>query len=210
MINWLKEEWNQLANKFTNDTNLINELWVEIFKHYSSKNRYYHNLNHIYNMFQHMYNIETEIEELDEFKFSIWYHDIIYKSTRKDNEEQSALTASKRLKVLNIDKTSIQKIEQLIISSHKHEIILDNNFDNAYFLDIDLSILGTSYNTYQEYTQKIRKEYKIYPDILYNPGRKKVLKKFQEREHIYFTPYFIENFEKQARLNLTKDFLSLS
>lgn len=210
MINWLKEEWNQLANKFTNDMNLINELWVEIFKHYSSKNRYYHNLNHIYNMFQHMYNIETEIEELDEFKFSIWYHDIIYKSTRKDNEEQSALTASKRLEALNIDKISIQKIEQLIISSHKHEIILDNNFDNAYFLDIDLSILGASYNTYQEYTQNIRKEYKIYPDILYNPGRKKALKKFQEREHIYFTPYFIENFEKQARSNLTKEFLSLS
>ena len=210
MVNWLKEEWNQLASKFTNDMNLVNELWIEIHKRYSSKNRYYHNLNHIYNMFQHMYKIEAKITELDEFKFSIWYHDIIYKSTSKDNEIQSALTASKILNTLNIDSKSIEKIKQMIISSHKHEVILDKNLDNAYFLDIDLSILGTTNDSYQDYIKSIRKEYKIYPDLLYNPGRKKVLKKFQQREHIFFTSYFIKNFEKQARLNLTSELLKLS
>jgi predicted metal-dependent HD superfamily phosphohydrolase len=40
-------------------------------------------------------------------------------------------------------------------------------------LDADLSILGKDLDTYLAYTKMIRKEYSIYPDFLYKPGRKK-------------------------------------
>ena len=34
--------------------------------------------------------VKSEIHDLESVKFAIWYHDIIYKSTKKDNEEKSA------------------------------------------------------------------------------------------------------------------------
>ncbi len=50
--------------------------------------------------------------------------------------------------------------------------------DINYLLDADLSVLGKDRETYLVYTQMIRKEYSIYPDFLYKPGRKKFLNIF--------------------------------
>ena len=156
-------------------------------------------------MFLQLEDIKTEIEDLDSLKFAIWYHDIIYKSTNKDNEEQSANFVEKALKSFNFDDSRVKKIRKLILSTKKHELLSVENNDNAYLLDLDLSILGTDWETYQLYIQSIRKEYKIYPNILYKPGRKKVLKHFLERESLYFTEQFKIKFEKQARSNLIQE-----
>jgi predicted metal-dependent HD superfamily phosphohydrolase len=148
---------------------------------------------------------KNNIEDFDTLLFSIWYHDIIYKSTKKDNEEKSAFFAQKRLKSLNLEGKRIENVQNLIISTKKHQIILDQNEDNAYLLDFDLSILGTDWKTYEMYTKQIRKEYKIYPDFMYKPGRKKVLLHFLERETLYFTKAIRNELENQARENLNKE-----
>ncbi|WP_179333789.1 HD domain-containing protein [Winogradskyella costae] len=204
MKHLLKNYWQNLISDYA-DLSLIDSLWTTIESQYTSKNRYYHNLSHLYNIFLQLEDFKTEIEDLDSLRLAIWYHDIIYKSTTKDNEEQSALFAEKALKDLKHDSFSIEKIKKLIISTKKHELILTENLDNAYLLDLDLSILGTDWETYNKYTQNIRKEYKIYPDILYKPGRKKVLKHFLQRDSLYFTERFQTKFEKQARKNLIQE-----
>ncbi|QRM88591.1 hypothetical protein FG167_04900 [Lacinutrix sp. WUR7] len=205
MIKWLQKEWGKLASKYTEDKSTIEDYWNEINKQYSLNSRHYHNLSHLYNMLNQLENYTDEIMHLDSLKFAIWYHDIIYKSSKKDNEEKSALFAKKRLKHLNIDDKSIEIVQKLIISTKKHEIILPNNNDNAYLLDLDLSILGTDHKKYQSYIQNIRKEYKIYPDFMYKPGRKKVLNHFLERETLYFTDTFKNKYEVQARLNIKNE-----
>ena len=167
MTDWLKIEWQILASKYCKNT-LAEELWAEIKTNYTHKNRHYHNLLHIYNMLLQSEAYKTEIQDLDSFKFAIWYHDIIYKSSKKDNEEKSALFAEKRLKSFNFDEKRIEIIKKLIFSTKKHELLLKNNLDNALLLDLDLSILGTDWKTYQKYIQNIRKEYKIYPDFIYS------------------------------------------
>ncbi|WP_299891490.1 hypothetical protein [uncultured Lacinutrix sp.] len=204
MIDWLKKEWNNLALTYCND-NLAEALWNEIKTNYTSKTKHYHNLTHIYNMLLQAGDFKAEINNLDAFKFAIWYHDIIYKSSKKDNEEKSALFAKKRLKSFNFTEKRIEIVEKLIISTKKHQLILEENNDNAYLLDLDLSILGTEWKTYEKYIQNIRKEYKIYPNILYNPGRKKVLLHFLERETLYFTETFRDKYEIQARDNLKRE-----
>ena len=156
-------------------------------------------------MLHQLEDIKMEIEDLDSLKFAIWFHDIIYKSTNKDNEEQSAVFTENALKSLNFDNFRIKKVKKLIISTKKHELVLVENYDNAYLLDLDLSILGTDWETYNVYIQNIRKEYKIYPNILYKPGRKKVLKHFLERDSLFFTERFKTKFENQARENLKKE-----
>jgi len=77
--------------------------------------------------------------------------------------------------------------------------------DTNYLLDADLSVLGKDFETYLKYTQNIRKEYSIYPDFLYKPGRKKVLKHFLELESIFKTEYFKEKYEARAKENIAKE-----
>ena len=77
--------------------------------------------------------------------------------------------------------------------------------DTNYFTDADLSILGKSWKTYEEYYQQIRKEYKIYPDFIYNSGRKKALQHFLKMDRIFKTDYFFEKYEIQARENLQNE-----
>lgn len=204
MIGWLEHNWYSLASNYADNT-LAASLFEDIKTHYSSKKRHYHNLSHLYKMLQQLEDYATEIKDLDSLKFSIWYHDIIYKSTNKDNEEQSALFAEKALTTTTFNHEKILNVKKLILSTKKHELIITENTDNAYLLDLDLSILGTDWNIYQQYIKNIRKEYKIYPNFMYNPGRKKVLKHFLERDTLYFTNVFKLKFEKQARENLKRE-----
>ncbi|WP_430467251.1 HD domain-containing protein [Winogradskyella ouciana] len=201
----LKPKWVDLVSNYTDKKAIVASLWEDIVNHYSNTNRYYHNLAHIQNMLSQAEDFKSHIEDYDVLVFAIWYHDIIYKSTKKDNEVKSALFAKKALKSLNFNEKRIENIENLIISTKKHQIGLDENDDNAYLLDFDLSILGTDWETYQNYTQQIRREYKIYPDFMYKPGRKKVLQHFLERETLYFTEVYQDKFETQARENIIKE-----
>ncbi|WP_296144950.1 hypothetical protein [uncultured Flavobacterium sp.] len=198
----LKENFKNLVQKFNQDISLQENLWIEIETYYSSKKRHYHNLSHLENLFKELLPIQEKLEDWDTIQFSIFYHDIIYKASRSDNEEKSALLAIERLKEIGYSNDLILKCNHQIITTKSHEF---SDSDSNYFTDADLSILGKSWKTYSEYFQQIRKEYKIYPDFIYNPGRKKALHHFLKMDRIFKTDYFFEKYEIQARENLQKE-----
>lgn len=205
----LQAEWLALGRKYSGDEDLLRSVWEKIEKNHTDKARFYHNLEHIAVMFKQAKSCAAEIDDLDAVLFAIWFHDIIYKSTRKDNEEKSAEFAFNTLSKLSLERRRIEKVTTLIHSTKKHQVVLSENRDNAYLLDFDLSILGQSWEVYKIYIDQIRKEYRIYPDLLYKPGRKKVLKSFLEREQLYFTEKYRVLYEEQARKNLEKEILDL-
>jgi predicted metal-dependent HD superfamily phosphohydrolase len=55
----------------------------------------------------------------------------------------------------------------------------------------------------------VRREYSIYPDLLYKPGRKKVLQHFLNMEHIFKTIHFYTLYEQNARNNLNREIAEL-
>lgn len=69
-------------------------------------------------------------------------------------------------------------------------------------MDLDLSILGKSKVEYENYYKNVRKEYKIYPDFMYNKGRIKALKSILESDKIFKTDFFIHKYEEKARENI--------
>ncbi|WP_080778430.1 HD domain-containing protein [Chryseobacterium phocaeense] len=204
----LKERFSDLCLPFTGDQQLISRLWREIETQYSEKGRYYHNLFHLENMFQELEGVKNLMEDFVTVSFSVFYHDIIYDASSKSNEEKSALYAAKRLQKPGLDPSVISKISAQILATKQHQKSDDN--DTNYLLDADLSILGKEWPLYWEYTRKIRKEYFIYPDFLYKPGRKKVLKHFLELESIFKTDYFKEKYEFQAKENIAAELSMLS
>lgn len=203
----IKTVFIDLVKNYESNDSKIEILWTEIKKNYSKKNRFYHNLSHLENLYSELLNVKNEIEDWDTILFTLFYHDIIYKATSKENEEKSAELAVKRLKEIGFDAEKTQKCFDQIIATKSHEISINN--DTNIFTDADLSILGQDWNLYSKYYKNVRKEYSIYPDFLYNPGRKKVLEHFLAMPRIYKTDLFFNKYEINAKLNLEKELLVL-
>jgi predicted metal-dependent HD superfamily phosphohydrolase len=186
----LQEKWNQAHPNDSTD------IFKKIVNNHTQKGRYYHNLSHLLSMLLLLDEYPNALQHKREIQLTIFFHDIIYDATKKGNEEKSARIAQKLL-----GEHYTQLIQQLILSTKKHQPLNDLH-ENAVLLDLDLAILGSSLELYDAYRTAIRMEYNVYPNLLYNPGRKKVLQKFLEREKLYFTDYFHEKYEQQARSNL--------
>ena len=199
-MNISKSIWFELASRYSNNIQLIAQLWTEIEKNYSNKNRHYHNLSHLEYMLDKALYYEDNLNDLDTVLFSIFYHDIVYSSNRQDNEQSSAELAHDRLTKLGLSSEKITNCHNQILATKDHINSTDN--DTNLFLDFDLAILGESPENYKDYSENIRKEYAIYPNVLYNKERKKVLLHFLEKKSIYHCKTFQVRYEQQARKNL--------
>jgi len=200
MMDELKKIWNELTLKYPVEYSLIEELWAEIEKEYSTENRYYHNLAHLYYMIDKVYKFKDRLKDIGTIMFSIFYHDIVYDTNRQDNEQRSAMIATDRLAKLGLPVDKILKCQNQILATKGHETNADN--DTNYLIDIDLAILGEIPENYKDYAKKIRSEYSSYPSPIYNDGRKKVLQSFLDMDRIFKTDECYQKYERQARENL--------
>lgn len=154
-------------------------------------------------MFAQLTEVKDEIQNWETILFTLYYHDIIYNSLKSDNEEKSAKLAVKRLKQISVSNDTIEICKQQILATKSH--LKSTDSDTNYFTDSDLSVLGQDWETYSAYFKKVRKEYTVYPDFVYNAGRKKVLNHFLTMDRIFKTKFFYIKFEKQAKENVQKE-----
>jgi predicted metal-dependent HD superfamily phosphohydrolase len=197
------EIWNKLCNHYTKDVQLITDLYNEIVKQYSQRERYYHNLNHIESMLKLAKEFKSEISDLRTFYFSIWYHDIVYNPKRNDNEEKSAEFAQDRLSKLHIDEPIQVAVRKNILATKEHSAHFETgNKDLELFLDVDLAILGAERKVYYEYLTQIRREYHLYPNYIFNPNRVAILLKYLEQPSIFRNEKMKERFEAVAKKNI--------
>ena len=179
------------------------ELWTEIANCYSTPGRYYHNLHHLDHISNELAAVKNEIEDWQTIIAAVAYHDIIYDPVSHDNEEKSASLAYDRLTQLGWTFAQKEKCTEQIMATKYHQ--LSDNSDTNFLTDADLSILSVDARQYLEYTEQIRKEYQVYPDDVYIPGRKKVLTHFLEMESIFKTEYFKSRYEDNARSNISAE-----
>lgn len=205
-IDTLATGFTALCNSLSQEID-ANQLFENITLHYSEEQRAYHNLSHIHSMLQLTKKFSEQIEQADMLQLAIWYHDIIYNPSRKDNELKSAEYAQSALSN-HLEQGMLDVLQALINSTAKHQPLVPHPV-NDWLLDFDLAVLATDRQTYTEYKAAIRHEYRIYPGFLYRPGRKKILHHFLEREHIYYTELFQTHYEKIARSNLNWELSTL-
>ena len=197
----LLDKYTELLLNIGFEENTILPHWQNLEKAYSSKARHYHNLNHLSEMIVCYDLYRSHLENPNEVLFAIFYHDIIYKVTRKDNELKSAQFA---VAILPDDsKLNKELVYDMICATqhHQHNI----NEDINWLIDFDLKVLSKDWWAYKIYFEQIRKEYKIYPNFLYNPGRKKALEHFLKNEIIFQTAEFRNKYETQARENILSE-----
>jgi predicted metal-dependent HD superfamily phosphohydrolase len=203
-ITEIKENWMQLTDRWGVHTAVAQAGIDRIIDHYSAAGRHYHTIAHLSDLLCLQQQYAPLIIDNDSLLYAIFFHDIIYSSTRKDNEARSAGEAVRFLQNINYPAEKQQKIHSYITATAGHLNPLGDP-DLDYLLDFDLHILGALPAQYDAYTKQIRKEYWIYPVFMYNMGRKKVLQHFLSQPHIYKTPAFREKYEQKARENMEKE-----
>ena len=203
-IDWLKLNWLNLLTELNADLLRGEAVFRDLVEAHSDSARHYHNLNHVRDLLSLAESVREVAESSSTIELAAWFHDYVYDSQRQDNEIKSAIYAEETLTRLNVAPDIIQTVKQIILSTQKHQPLIGSIY-NLIFLDLDLSILGTSSDRYFEYAAVIRKEYSWLSDRDYQQGRKQVLNSFLARTKIYYTDYFYQSMEQQAIANLAKE-----
>jgi len=204
------KKWYHLISLYTSDNELIRDSFDKLNSYYSASGRYYHNLQHIQKMLLFLEKHRKLVSNYQLLQFAIWFHDAIYQPQKLNNELKSAQFMKTVLGKTKLTENKLNRIYELILFTKNHEKHkLENDFDAAFFLDLDLVVLSLQQSEYQIYMNNIRKEYAFVPNLIYRIRRKNILKRFLKLEHIFRTPLFRQKFEKQARENIKFEISSL-
>jgi predicted metal-dependent HD superfamily phosphohydrolase len=197
----LTQIYSELLLNIGFSANEMQQNWLDLESAYSKKSRHYHNLTHLKEMIESFETYSNRLQNPNEILFSIFYHDFVYSASKKDNELKSAEYALSILpENVNLNK---QLVFDAICATQQHQ---QNEIEDInWLIDFDLKILAKDWNDYKIYFEQIRKEYRIYPDFLYKPGRAKALKHFLENEFIFQTDEFRSLYEEKARINIEKE-----
>lgn len=205
----------------------------ELIARYGDAGRHYHNLDHIAALLALSEEQASSLADRGTVDLAILYHDAVYAPSRKDNEEASAALARERLTELGRPAAQVETVARYIeatkhagadASVGRSSAGVDaslgrsgagadatvGNSDLDHLLDFDLSILGAEPAAYEAYAAGIRREYAIYPDLLYRPGRAKVLRAFLAMPRIFRVPALAERWDAQARANLSNELARLA
>jgi predicted metal-dependent HD superfamily phosphohydrolase len=178
---------------------------------YRGPRRHYHTLDHIAALLVLLDRHIEPVNDRDTLMLAILYHDVVYDPTRQDNEEASAIWAAGRLKGLRFPADLVGKVVRCILATrHAQEESAAYDADIALLLDLDLSILAASPDTYRSYALAVRREYAHVPDALYRAGRKRVLESFLARDRIYRSAKLRALWEQPARANLANEAATLA
>ena len=207
-IETLKSSWESALQPFEVEPKLIQKVFLDLVRAYSSVGRFYHTLEHIQHILEIIEQMRSLAVNFPTIQLAAWFHDVIYDSKAKDNEERSTDYAVMSLTKLKIPSTTVERVRRLILSTKTHQTLL-TDIDNQIFLDSDLAILGSSEWEYQVYAQAIRKEYSWLSSELYRTGRQQVLRKFLQRDRIYFTNQMFVKLEQRARENMQAELAAL-
>jgi len=204
----MKDRWDILIGDIEREFRLdlhrkykeMDEIFSEIMNYYSL-GRHYHTIDHIIYMLDNVKDFKLTSKKKLKLEIAIWFHDIVYDSKRKDNEQRSANLANFFLKMVGVPKRHRKEVEQLIlITSHKE---IPKNKLEKIICDLDLKAMSESWQL--ENSFKIRKEYSHLSYDDWNKGRKEFLESMLLKKYIYNTSEYRDGLEVKTRTNLIEE-----
>lgn len=203
----LQARWRVLAVQLDFNPAEAEPAFQWLMQCYHEPQRHYHNARHIEALLNLTADHDAALKNRALIELAIWFHDCIYDVMNPfENEVRSAKAAEEWLARLGAGATLVQKVNALILATRNHNLPTDvDDSDGAFFLDADLSILGASAEVYAEYTRQIRTEFSWVPEAGYRAARREAMTGFLRRPRIYRTDLFFEEYETQARKNISEE-----
>ncbi len=184
-------------------------VWQEIEQHYGQAHRAYHNLFHIHHCLNQLELVWQEVSDPYLISWALFFHDYFYDIPSNSNEWRSALASMRIAYYAQLPHEFRTASGILVFATKNHKIIETPHVaqkDIALLLDIDLVILGTPWEQYDQiFRRAIRKEYGSIPWEQYAEKRTKILEQFLERDKLYSHPFFHEHYGQQAGSNLKRE-----
>lgn len=200
-------EWEELVNALHVPPHEAMEWYERVKKEYGRFGRLYHNLDHIIACFQFKNSLDRKFSLA--FDIALWFHDYIYWCGSKTNESDSVEVAQSFLRSCP-DYVDSGYISAYILNT-KHDAESDRyakaDANVAYFLDVDLSILGQEPIVYQNYSINVMEEYLFsgVSETDYAKGRYNFLDSLLKKDRIFHTKQVQAMLEEQARINIKKE-----
>lgn len=177
-------------------------VYRQVVRAWGGRSRHYHALAHLEACLRELENVRSQAQDPAEVEFALWFHDAIYRTYRRDNEERSGAWAQDALlKLGGAPDKAARVLRYVLATKHGHS---NHEGDAAFVVDIDLSILGEEPALYDEFERSIRREYWWVPLKRFARARIDVLNGFLVRNEIYRTPFYFERYEKKARQNINR------
>jgi len=169
--------------------------------------RYYHDMRHVEDMLHRVAALEADglLSRPSLVRFAIFFHDLVYDATAKDNEARSADQWRAFAKYATaLPPADVEAVAAYILRTAHH---MDGpaSGDLACFLDTDLAVLGRSPAEYAEYTRQVRLEYAhmLTPDFV--AGRAQFCAAFLQHDRLYFANEAERDLSGLAAENLTQE-----
>lgn len=185
--------------------------WFEEAKdYYNGTDRVYHTWVHVLSCLSDLSRISKSLDRKRYLRLrcALAYHDAIYDTHAKDNEERSADVAFRNLSAHGVAEEDLNEITRLILLT-KHHNPEFNDEPGKIMCDIDCAILGAVPATYRAYVAGVRREYGWVDDDAWRKGRTGVLHGFLSRPVIFRSPYF-KDLEHPARRNMRDELSDLA
>lgn len=201
--------WRDIAHRHGCEAASADTVLAELLRAHSEPHRHYHTLEHIAQLLQCLEE-QGGASDRDAVSLAILFHDVMYDSASRDNEEESAELAAQRLTALGFPPSLITKVDHYIRATrHSLPARQHDDPDLNLLLDLDLSILAAPPDRYAAYVRAIREEYRAVPQDIFAAGRRQLLESFLARKQIYLTERLRALWEAPARANLAAELAEL-
>jgi pantetheine-phosphate adenylyltransferase len=184
------------------------QAYQDLVGRYSAPDRFHHVLSHVARMLREYDRVKGCLVNPDAVETAAWFHDAILDSTRKDNEERTAILSQEMLEKAKLSPSFIQAVGDHILATVYRAT--PKTKDQAYLQDMDIAVFGMPDRRFDEYERGIKDEYAWVPEQLFREARIDLLKEFRSREPIYQTEEFRQRYEQAAKRNLQRSIDLLS
>lgn len=196
---YLWNEWSQLFGDQQQQSAWFEKLWA---LQEDDPLRHYHTAVHVqellcyFHLLRPKLDYQLTLEEQRAVILAIFFHDAVYNATSSTNEDDST-------KLFQSFDATNALVDEMILATKAHGD--SNDPCIAFFLDLDLSVLGKTASAYQHYARLIRNEYSHVPHATYCEKRAEILESFLQQTFIYKTVVCRELLEEQARSNIARE-----
>lgn len=186
----------------------------DIIQAYCERHRFYHTPEHL----AALMDLVDPLPLIDpvSVKMAIFYHDYVYETDpqalqemrqgqRASNEERSAQRAISAMTTLGFPADTIERTARMIRLTANHQLESQDSQDAAFFLDMDMSILGAQPQQYGLYVSQIFSEYAILGRQAVTKGRLDFIAATLQSPRIFHTDPFIFRYDAKARANLARE-----
>lgn len=204
----LVRRWSDLVARVGLDPTVGAATIAEVLAAHAEPDRRYHDLRHLAECFEL---VDTMVDlsppDRSAVELAIWFHDVVYEPTARDNEARSATRARVFLERAGRPDVAPPVVEAIEMTAGHAPIARGPVVDAVH--DADLGILGASSDRYDEYATDIRLEYAHVSDEDFREGRSRILRTFLAMRRIYVRPDMAER-EITARRNLEREVRALA